>query len=213
MTLKISNGLQEDGIVVGNNYDKYGSSNPIVKWIMAGFERELDDLLRLAAPGTVHEIGCGEGKWALKLLGDGIDTRGSDFSHQVIELAKENAKSRGLDPTIFRQCNIYDLDKSVDEADVIVCCEVLEHLDNPEAGLDALHRVTRNKLIVSVPNEPLWRVLNLARGRYLSDLGNTPGHTQNWSTGGFKKFITARFDILEVRKPLPWTMLLCQPKR
>ena len=36
--MKISNGFAEQGIVVGNTYDKYGSSNPIVRRIMRGFD-------------------------------------------------------------------------------------------------------------------------------------------------------------------------------
>jgi hypothetical protein len=30
-----------------------------------------------------------------------------------------------------------------------------------------------------VPREPIWRIGNMARGRYLGDLGNTPGHIQH----------------------------------
>ena len=33
-----------EGTVTGNTYDKYGSSNPVVKKLMAGFERTLDEL-------------------------------------------------------------------------------------------------------------------------------------------------------------------------
>ena len=35
------------------------------------------------------------------------------------------------------------------------------------------------------PREPLWRGLNIARGAYLKDLGNTPGHLNHWSKRGF----------------------------
>ena len=37
--------VSEDGIVTGNTYDKYGSSNPVVRRLMARFERTLDELL------------------------------------------------------------------------------------------------------------------------------------------------------------------------
>ena len=59
--MKISGGLEEDGIVVGNSYDKYGAGNPIVKWIMKGFHTSLSELVRAASPKTIHEVGCGEG--------------------------------------------------------------------------------------------------------------------------------------------------------
>ena len=46
-------------------------------------------------------------------------------------------------------------------------------------------RVARRWLLVSVPHEPLWRALNVARGAYLRELGNTPGHLNHWTRAAF----------------------------
>ncbi len=32
------------GVITGNTYDKYGSGNPVVRRLMAGFERTFDEL-------------------------------------------------------------------------------------------------------------------------------------------------------------------------
>jgi len=61
-----------------------------------------------------------------------------------------------------------------------------------------------------VPREPIWRILNIARGKYIGDLGNTPGHVNHWSRRGFIDLLSRRFDVVEVRSPLPWTMALCR---
>jgi hypothetical protein len=45
--------VSEDGIVTGNTYDKYGSSNPVVRRLMGGFERTLDELFDLAQPSSL----------------------------------------------------------------------------------------------------------------------------------------------------------------
>ena len=62
------------GTVTGNTYDKYGSTNPVVRRLMAGFERTLDELFARAAPRSLLDVGCGEGvlsaEWAER-LGDG----------------------------------------------------------------------------------------------------------------------------------------------
>jgi 2-polyprenyl-3-methyl-5-hydroxy-6-metoxy-1,4-benzoquinol methylase len=211
--MKISGGLQEDGVVVGNAYDKYGSKNPVVRWMMKGFADALSSLVVKVKPETIHEIGCGEGYWVFDWNKQGIEARGSDFSEMVIGLARENAMDRGVSPSVFAACSIYDIVPGRDSADLIVCCEVLEHLEQPEAGLAALQSVATDYVILSVPREPIWRVLNLARGKYVASLGNTPGHIQHWSTGAFVDLVGRYFDIVEVRTPLPWTMLLCRVKR
>ena len=211
--MKISGGIKENGIVVGNAYDKYGSGNPVVRRIMAGFETALSGLVARAAPTTIHEVGCGEGHWVLRWAGQGLTARGCDFSSHAIGLARENAVERGLSPDLFAVRSIYDLEAGRDGADLVVCCEVLEHLEDPVAGLQSLQRVVDGHLILSVPREPLWCVLNLARGKYLADLGNTPGHVQHWSKAGFIRLVSRYFEVVEVRSPLPWTMLLCRPGR
>lgn len=212
MDIKISGGAKENGIVVGNAFDKYGSRNPAVKWMMRGFESALSDLVAKALPHAIHEIGCGEGYWVLRWNAQGMAARGCDFSTHVIKLARENAAGRGLSPALFEPRSIYDLEGGRDSADLIVCCEVLEHLKDPDAALQALQRVVGRHLIVSVPKEPLWCVLNLARGKYIARLGNTPGHIQRWSKGGFIKLVSKYFDVVEVKNPLPWIMLLCKPR-
>lgn len=211
--MKTADIKKEHGIVIGNVYDKYGSANPIVKRIMQGFESALSSLVAKASPADIHEVGCGEGYWVLRWHEHGIATKGTDFSQQVIKIARENAIERGLPPELFEVRSIYDLEANRDSADLVVCCEVLEHLEQPETALQVLQQVTARHLILSVPREPLWRVLNMARGKYLTDWGNTPGHLQHWSGQGFVRLVSAYFQVVEVKNPLPWTMLLCRPRR
>ena len=69
-------------------------------------------------------------------------------------------------------------------------------------------RVAARHLLVSVPREPLWRALNVARGAYLRELGNTPGHLNHWSSAAFVALLGRHGEVLEARSPFPWTMLL-----
>ncbi|WP_218014668.1 class I SAM-dependent methyltransferase [Candidatus Regiella insecticola] len=180
MNIKISGGIKEEGVVIGNAYDKYGSCNPIIKWMMSGFESSLTHLVAKASPQSIHEIGCGEGYWVLRWNKQGLQARGCDFSRQVIEIARENANDRGLSPALFTSRSIYDLNTEQDSADLIVCCEVLEHLEDPAAALKALQRVVKRHLIVSVPREPLWLYLMLLEAN-ISRIGGT--HQGTFSIG------------------------------
>jgi len=51
--------VSSDGVVTGNTFDKYGSTNPLVRRLMRGFERSAEELLSLAAPGSLLDVGCG----------------------------------------------------------------------------------------------------------------------------------------------------------
>jgi SAM-dependent methyltransferase len=208
--MEIAGGITEKGLVVGNYYNKYDSSNPITRWLIKGFESALTDLVDQIRPASIHEVGCGEGYWTLRWLEQGIATRGSDFSEAVIKLARANACEREVPPEAFQVCSIYDLSPASDAAELVVCCEVLEHLENPLDGLARLQSVASPYLIISVPCEPLWSILNLARCKYWSNLGNTPGHVQRWSRRQFVRLVARYFEIEDVRTPVPWTMLLCR---
>lgn len=209
--MKALGGKTEGGIVVGNAYDKYNSSNPIVRLIMNGFKKSVDELVNMVSPCSIHEIGCGEGYWTLRWISKGIKASGCDFSSLAIQAAQAEAKAQNISPDLFTVQNIYDLTSDT-TADLLVCCEVLEHLEYPEKALEVLRSCTTKYLLISVPREPLWSLMNLVRFKYLNRMGNTPGHIQQWSRQGFVSLISNYFDILEVRSPIPWSMLLCKPK-
>src|ERR1700722_7898736 len=209
--MRLTKGTKENGLVVGNVYDKYSSQNPIVRSLMRGFESSLQNLVKITGSRDIHEVGCGEGYWTLRWLEAGYQVRGSDVSQQAIELALINAQTLGLQPA-FKVASIYELTFPADAAELIVCCEVLEHLENPERALQVLESLASPFLIISVPREPIWRILNLTRGSYFSDFGNTPGHLQHWSKKAFIELVQRHFDLVKVVSPMPWTMILAKRK-
>lgn len=199
----------EDSGVAGNVYPKYHTGNPIARRLVAGFLASFHELAARAAADDVLEIGCGEGILSVALAAEGYRVRGVDVSPQIIETARAGATAAGQDVR-FEVASVYDLDPERDTAGLVVCCEVMEHLQDPLRALELMSRLARPYFLVSVPREPLWRVLNVLRGKYLADLGNTPGHLQNWSQRRFLNMLARYVEIVEVRSPLPWTMALCR---
>jgi len=193
----------------GNVYDKYGTSNPVARRLMAGFMSQLDELVARAGAKEAHEVGCGEGELAIRLAGRGIRMRGTDAFPQVLEEARARAAAAGAEIE-FDATPVEELEPDRHAAELIVCCEVLEHLEEPHRALEVLAGLARPWLIASVPREPLWRALNLARLSYVGELGNTPGHLNHWSKGDFVRFLATRFEVIEVKSPTPWTMALCR---
>ena len=210
--MKISGGQSDEDIIVGNTYDKYQTNNIIAKMLVKGFVDTVDKLIGAIKPQSIHEVGCGEGFWCIRLIKKGYNVKGSDFSPSVISIAQENASSAGIKDDLFEVTSIYELSQEHDKSALIICLEVLEHLEHPELALDVLSKVATQDLILSVPSEPLWRILNICRGKYLFDLGNTPGHINHWSPNLFLKLVGQYFDIISVHKPLPWTIVHCRIK-
>jgi 2-polyprenyl-3-methyl-5-hydroxy-6-metoxy-1,4-benzoquinol methylase len=199
--------VSDGGIVTGNTYDKYGSTNPLVRRLMSGFERSLDELLDRAAPRSLLDVGCGEGvlvhRWAPR-LGDGRLV-GIDLEEESIQAGWEQHQAPNLEYRVMRAENLPFADGEFELASAI---EVLEHVPEPEHTLNEMARCASRHLLVSVPREPLWRMLNMARGAYWPALGNTPGHLNHWSKRSFVELLARHGEVVEVRSPFPWTMLL-----
>lgn len=201
----------ETNNIVGNFEDKYASKNPIARLLVAGFLDAVTELFVLAHPRgkTVLEVGCGEGKLANRLFRN-APTPGRYLATDVSleRLAPE------LDPRIGSAvASAYELPFANESFDIVVCCEVLEHLDAPTRGLAELARVARERVLISTPQEPVWRAMNMARGKYLRELGNTPGHIQHFSRGELEQLAATQLHIHAMRTPLPWTVILGAPLR
>lgn len=202
-------GEADAGNVVGNVYDKYGTTNPIARRLMQGFLEAVTELYRVAAPTSVLEVGCGEGELAAHLWRQG--PRPARFEICDVDIGR---LTPGLPPEIAaREASIYALPWPDDAFDLVICCEVLEHLHEPAKGLRELARVARRHVLLSTPWEPVWRVMNLARGRYLSAWGNTPGHVQHFGRAALARLARSELRLLAQRTPLPWTVLLGTPRR
>jgi ubiquinone/menaquinone biosynthesis C-methylase UbiE len=193
--------------VAGNNYDKYASKNPIERRMMAGFFSALDRMLDGLNPSLIVEVGAGEGHVTGRLADRfpsahvvGLDLQDDALLDQWTKLGV---------PMFFGDATRLPFaDRSVH---VIIGLEVLEHIPQPDRALAEIARVGRTA-VLSVPNEPIWRVGNVARGRYLGDWGNTPGHINHWSRRDFHEFVGQRFSIDRSASPLPWTILRATPK-
>jgi 2-polyprenyl-3-methyl-5-hydroxy-6-metoxy-1,4-benzoquinol methylase len=198
--------VDREGTVTGNTYDKYGSTNPVVKRLMANFERTLEELFVQAAPKTLLDVGCGEGvlthEWAQRIDGTVV---GIDLDDPQLHAEWEKRQAPNLEYRVLKAENMPFEDNAFDVATAI---EVLEHVPDPEHTVAEMARVASGWLLVSVPREPLWRMLNMARGAYWKDLGNTPGHLNHWSKRSFVQLLSKHGEVVEARSPFPWTMLL-----
>lgn len=199
----------------GHKYTEEGQGK-IGKKLLNGYFLAVEELVRHTGlserpqPKAI-EIGCGEGHSTTRLkrlLPDQVTFQASEYVEHLVPLAQQ------MNPDIpVQQESVYETRHSDGKFDLVFLLEVLEHLDYPDKALQEIHRILKpgGYLIMGVPREPLWRALNMLRGAYLKDLGNTPGHLDHWSAAGICGFTKKHFGPIHFKKtPLPWTLVAAQ---
>lgn len=196
----------------GNVYNKYTSNNPIEKALVRNFLSSINKMIISSGARTIHEVGCGEGFLLDYLINNGhADIKGSDISTDAIAEAKLRLNGR-LETNSLYSMDLFSLSKGIDSAELILLSEVLEHLEYPEKALIKLSGLAEPFLLISVPLEPLWRLMNICRGKYLNSLGNTPGHIQHFSRKRIRQLLTQHYTIVRESCTIPWQIYLCKKK-
>lgn len=186
---------------------KFASRSRLARFMTGRFNRALETLLDGVQATTVFDAGCGEGQVLLDILRPRFDQLvAADLDHERLDYARQQRPDLRL-----VQCDIQRIPLPDNAVDMVLSLEVLEHVGNPHGSIAELHRVTRRYALLSVPNEPLWRMGNMARGAFWSAWGNTPEHINHWSTWGFQRFIQPYFKVVQrVNPAVVWTMILAE---
>lgn len=194
-----------------DNYRKHTHRNPIQRLLLWNFFRHLLSLISKRKVDSILDVGCGEGFTLnrLKEKGIGKNLEGVEYLQTAIDLGKK------MYPDIkIKKGTIYDLPYKDNSFDLVLCTEVLEHLDEPEKALKELVRVSKKYLVISVPNEPFFMFAQFVRGKNWSRLGNDIEHINHWTMFGFPKFIKQNagknVKILSRRFPFAWTMIFLE---
>jgi SAM-dependent methyltransferase len=188
-----------------SNLTKYTSKNPIQKLLIHNFIRKLFMCLDNLTIKTVLDAGCGEGFILSEFKDRGIGEylEGIDFSEEALSIGKK------LFPGLkLGKGDIYNMPYENNSFDLVISTEVMEHLEKPDKALDEVIRVSSKYCMFSVPSEPMFMISNLIRGKNILRWGNDPDHLQHWSSRAFEDFIRGKSDVLAVKRPFPWTIVL-----
>ena len=134
---------------------------------------------------------------------------GIDGAEEAIALAKKFHAD--ID---FRIGNLYGLNYPDKMFDVVLCSEVLEHLEQPKKALRELQRVSKSILLLTVPYEPWFRLGNLLSLHNVTRLGNPVDHINHWSFSGFQQFTKDKLDDFSCKYEIsfPWSICLAVRK-
>ena len=186
---------------------KYENNSRIAKYLVDSYFNSVKKLLsKTVNVKNTHEIGAGEGRSTKRLSKMVPCLSASEFVPHLVGLAKKNNPNIN----VFEE-SVYALKYEENTVDLVFLLEVLEHLDFPDKALEELKRISNRYIILGVPREPLWRVLNMCRLKYLKHFGNTPGHLNHWSKSALMKLIEEKYGkVIAVESPIPWTIVLAE---
>ncbi len=191
----------------GHFYNKYATRNPMVRLLVSGYLKSMERCLRKASFSSILEVGCGEGHVLQRLMWWFPDAQlhACDIDAHIIK--RDEIKIP------FLASDAASLPFHDDSYDMVILAQVLEHLPKPQNALAELARVSRRYALVTVPKEPLWRMMNIVRGAYLWRWGNTPGHINHYTPSSFHRLVSEYFNIIELCQPLPFIVSLMEKKK
>jgi 2-polyprenyl-3-methyl-5-hydroxy-6-metoxy-1,4-benzoquinol methylase len=188
---------------------KYSSRNPIQWFALRRFFDRIAAELNSLQPETVLEFGCGEGLFLKEIRERGIvldDYVGLDLREDAL------ASARSLHPNgRFERVDLFQWSAPVGGFDLVIASQVLEHLPDPGRALNRLVELCSGQLLLTVPQEPWFRVLNLLRGRDLCRLGNHPEHVNLWTFPRFRNFVADHAEVVHAYRVFPFTVVVARP--
>lgn len=111
----------------------------------------IEDIIRRAKGSyTVLEVGCNEGFLSQALIEEGHHVTSVDNNPEVIKKAKEMFGITVIEGDV---CDLPFVDN---QFDLVIGGELLEHLVNPGKGLSELFRVSKGRVIISLPIGAYW---------------------------------------------------------
>lgn len=191
------------------NKEKHSSGNPFMVFAINRFHQTVRAMLPPDAR-RILEAGCGEGFSAQAILSGREDTR--SFGGDLSEAAVREATKR-FPPMRYSVIDATQLPFPDRAFDAVFSLEVLEHLPDASKALREYTRVSRRWLLLSVPNDPVYRALRLASGKGLNMWGDHPEHVQHWHYFSFTRFVQRHgLNVRKVASPFPfaWTIILCE---
>ena len=112
---------------------------------------KLDVLDKHVVGPRILDAGCGAGGYVDYFARKGLDATGIEKFPMFLEVAKEKAfKGTFVQGTLAEPLPFPDA-----SFDTTICLDVLEHVDDVVA-IAELARVTRKRLIITVPQEDIW---------------------------------------------------------
>lgn len=141
----------------------YHSKNPFEQLLWQKKLATMTELFHSIPYNTVLDIGCGDGA-GIETIRSTASYTGIDISPTQLAYVKSQLprlKKIHTGPLKLIQHDATTLPFKNQSMDLLIACDVLEHVLRPEQLLREMKRVVKPNgfIFVSIPNEPIWELL------------------------------------------------------
>jgi 2-polyprenyl-3-methyl-5-hydroxy-6-metoxy-1,4-benzoquinol methylase len=160
---------------------------------------------------NILDVGCGTGYVTKEIAKINQNITACDTDADRVRLAKGFVGEDIRNNITFLTIKPGKLPFKDNSFDLVVCFEVLEHVPNYMGLIKELKRVSKKYVLITVPNEPYFRIANFLRLKYFKSLGNSPGHINHFTKRKIVEILKKQFKIKKVEtNAFFWVMVLCE---
>jgi SAM-dependent methyltransferase len=159
-------------------FDDSGNTD---EWQITVYEEALSQMKNLKG-NSVIDVGCGSGYKLMKMFGN-YKTLGIELSDTYRWLLAKYPSANWLD---FEQAGNLSL-----SADIVICSDVIEHVQNPDGLMNFLKKIKFSVLVLSTPERDTIRGVR--------DFGppQNPAHFREWNRQEFNDYASKWFNVTE----------------
>ena len=176
------------------------------RWITGLFIQNVLKTLKELNPKSILDIGCGTG-YIIKKIENSLDVEivGCDINTNRLSIASKVFGRKLVTADITK------LPFKNSSFDAVIAVEIIEPLNDIDAAISEIKRVSKNYVIITVPNEPFFKLANFLRGKNIKTFGNIPDHIHQFNKHSLEKALLKHFSNVQVKNNVIfWIMAISE---
>jgi len=164
------------------------------RWVTGRFIDNIINYIKYIQPESILDVGCGTGYVSEKIeRSTGVAIVGCDINRIRLSVSEKRVAGGVMVADATR------LPFKDSSFDLVIASEILEHLNNPVSAIEEIKRVSRRNVVVTVPNEPFFRMANFFRGKNMVRFGDPQDHIHHFNKDSLNYILNEHFSDVVVR--------------
>ena len=179
---------------------KFETANPLVRAMIGGFFSRLGELVAPLRPASTLDAGCGEGETLVR-LGPLLGERIAAVDLSAYSVGRVTERLPAVDAQV---ASVTDLPFADSSFDLVLCLEVLEHLDDPAAAFASSPASRLPTSWFPSPSSPGSGSAACSAASMCAPSATTPSTSITSTARSLAPCSSRRSTIVTIRSAFPW---------